>query len=57
MKIRLLSWIIAVCFLICGLSTAVSAQKTRLYFNGDNNASVRKLFGPVKPPRPAKART
>jgi hypothetical protein len=49
MKIRLLPWIIAVCFLICGLSTAVSAQKMRLYFNGANKASVKKLFGPVKP--------
>lgn len=49
MKIRLLPWIIALCLLICGLSAAVSAQKTRLYFNGDNKASVRKLLSPVKP--------
>jgi hypothetical protein len=49
MKIGLLPWTIAVCLLICGLSTTVSAQKTRLYFNGDNKASVRKLLAPVKP--------
>jgi hypothetical protein len=48
MKIRILLWIIAGYFLVCGLSTAVSAQKSRLYFNDDNKASVKKLFGPVK---------
>ena len=49
MKTRLFPWIISFCLLFCGFSTAVSAQKTRLYFNGDNKASVRKLFSPVKP--------
>jgi hypothetical protein len=48
MKIKLLPGIAAIFFLICGLSVFAHAQKTRLYFDSRDKASVKKVFRPLR---------